>query len=412
MNSKAKEQFEAIVPTSIKSQEFIRLTLGKYRGAESGLNKVVARIVQFKSGIKLSFVYRYKTREIVKNYSIEDGIALINQSVGTEFLSARLFTTQQDIQIEYSKDGNSKITFAKPTLESSSQTVAQPHDHQKKRLIEASANLYLTALGITNSNGHIVRTMEDKFRQINKFIEIVQSLIISSSLANQNHLSVVDMGSGKGYLTFAMYDFLTKGLAKQATIVGVEGRSELVELCNKIKQDIGFSGLRFEPGNIQDYTMEKTDITIALHACDTATDDAIFKGIKAQSSIIILSPCCHKQIRKQIRLDSVLKDILKHGILLERQAETITDGLRALLLEVSGYKTKVFEFISSEHTSKNMMIVGVKHEKTIDKAHILNQIKEIKALYGIRFHYLEALLFPSLSPNIENLIQYSERNKP
>ncbi len=411
MNANEKEQFESIVAASLTNQEFIRLTLGKYRGTDAGLNKLVARVVELKSGTKLSFTYRYKTKEIVKNYSIEDGIKFIHDVLGQDFLSATVFTIQQDVQIEYNKNGNSKITFTKPTL-SDAKSNLKSHDHQKKRSIEAHDNPYLTALGITNSSGHVVRTMEDKFRQINKFIEILQGLVNTSSLADQRELSVVDMGSGKGYLTFAMYDFLTGSLDKETTIVGVEGRSELVDFCNKTAQEIGFDRLRFEPGNIQDYAMEKTDITIALHACDTATDDAIFKGIKSESSIIILSPCCHKQIRKQIGSNTVLKDILKHGILLERQAETVTDGLRALLLERSGYHTKVFEFISSEHTSKNMMIVGIKHNKPIDQAQISAQINAIKTVYGIEFHYLEALLSPNLSPNIENLIGYSKTNKP
>jgi hypothetical protein len=411
MNSKEKEQFESIVAASLKSQEFIRLTLGKYRGSEIGLNKLTARLVQLKSGTKLSFTYRYKTREIVKNYSIEDAMSFIREIIGSDFLSARVFTVQQDVQLEYSKDGNSKITVAKPTL-SDSPADAKSHDHQKKRSIEAKDNPYLMALGITNSSGNVVRTMEDKFRQINKFIEIIQGLISTSTLADQREISIVDMGSGKGYLTFAMYDFLTGLLDKEATIVGVEERQELVDFCNLTAEDVGFDRLRFEPGNIQDYTMGKTDITIALHACDTATDDAIFKGIKSDSSIIILSPCCHKQIRKQIGSNTILKDILKYGILLERQAETVTDGLRALLLERSGYKTNVFEFISSEHTSKNMMIVGIKHNKTVDQAQISQQINTIKTLYGIEFHYLEALLSPNLSPNIENLIGYNKINKP
>ncbi len=406
MNANEKEQFESIVAASLKSQDFIRLTLGKYRGSETGLNKLVARVVQIKSGTKLSFTYRYKTKEIVKNYSIEEGIKFIHDVLGQDFLSATVFTTQQDVQLEYNKSGNSKITVTKPTL-SDSQVDSKSHDHQKNRAIDSINNPYLTALGITNSSGHVVRTMEDKFRQINKFIEILQGLVNTSPLADQRELSVVDMGSGKGYLTFAMYDFLTGSLDKETTIVGVEGRSELVEFCNKTAQDVGFDRLQFVPGTIQDYAMDKTDITIALHACDTATDDAIFKGIKSESSIIILSPCCHKQIRKQIGSNTVLKDILKHGILLERQAETVTDGLRALLLERSGYRTKVFEFISSEHTSKNMMIVGIKHNKVVDYAQISTQIDAIKTLYGIEFHYLEALLSPNLSPNIENRIGYS-----
>ncbi|TAG74789.1 MAG: methyltransferase [Oscillatoriales cyanobacterium] len=147
-------------------------------------------------------------------------------------------------------------------------------------------------------------------------------------------------------------------------------------------------------------------MTIALHACDTATDDAIYKGIQSDSSLIILAPCCHKQVRKQIHPNMVLKDLLKSGILLERQSEIVTDGLRALLLELSGYKTKVFEFIAAEHTSKNIMIVGIKSNQSINKEQILGQIQEIKKLYGIKFHYLETLLFPDLflSPDLATII--------
>lgn len=412
MNSKAKEQFESIVATSLQNQEFIKLTLGKYRGSDTGLNKLVARRITLKAGIKLSLTYRYKTKEIVKNYSIEEGLTIVHELLGQDFLSARVFTIQQDIQLEYNKEGHSKIAFSKPSLKETNLAQLQSHDHQKKRSVTTQDNTYLTALGITNQSGHVVRTMEDKFRQINKFIEIIQGFIQNSPIADQTELTVIDMGSGKGYLTFALYDFLNQSLGKAASVIGVEGRPELVAFCNETARSVGFDRLRFEAGTIQDYQLQKTDITIALHACDTATDDAIFKGIQAQSSMIILSPCCHKQIRKQIQPNSALKDILKFGILLERQAETVTDGLRALLLELSGYKTKVFEFISPEHTSKNLMIVGIKHQKTVDRAGLLQQIAALKQLYGIQFHYLEALLFPDLSPSIENLIGYSRVHKP
>lgn len=406
-NTNTQEQFISILTASIESQEFVRLTLGKYRGKEDFLNKLVAKIIKIKSGIKLSLTYCYKTKEIATNHSIPDGINLVNTLIGNDFMSGRLFTIKQDVQLEYGKNQKLRLSFIKPTFPDYASTIPQEHDRKKQRWIASENNAYLTALGITNKQGNVVKTMEDKFRQINKFVEIVDGLLESSGLAAINQLSVVDMGSGKGYLTFAMYDFLNNILNKQASVTGIESRTDLVAFCNSVAESVNFENLHFEPGNIKSYSAEKTDVTIALHACDTATDDAIYQGIKSDSSLIILAPCCHKQVRKEIHPSRSVKDLLKFGILLERQSEIVTDGLRALLLELSGYEAKVFEFISSEHTSKNIMIVGIKTNRNIDKTQILAQIKEIKHLYGIKFHYLETLLFPNLllSPDLADLIK-------
>jgi SAM-dependent methyltransferase len=399
MESDPKRQFEQMLAASIESHAFIKLTLGKYRGQEAGLSQVSARLVQIKSDLKLSLTYRYQTREIVKNYAIAAGIDLIAELLGAEFMSGTVFTTQQDIQLEYSKKLKPRIAVAKPSLQG--QVDAQAHDHQKIRPIPAEHNPYLVALGVTTEQGKVAKNMEDKFRQINKFIEIVGGLVESSELASRERISVLDMGAGKGYLTFALYDFLNNRLGKAATVVGIESRSGLVDFCNSIAQSVGFDRLQFEQGTIKDAAASAADITIALHACDTATDDALYRGIQAQSALIILSPCCHKQIRRQMQPEPVLQDLLKFGILLERQAEIVTDGLRALLLELSGYEAKVFEFIDAEHTSKNLMIVGVKSSRTVDRERILGQIRAIKQLYGIKLHYLEALLFPQLGLSAE-----------
>lgn len=402
------EQFISTLSSSIKNQEFVKLTLGKYRGSEESLEKVSGRLVQLKLGLHISLTYCYKTQETVKNYSVSEGLDLISNLLGKDFMSGRLFTIKQDIQLDYNKHQEAKIHFLKPTFTDGTIAIPQGHDRQKQRLITSQKNPYLTALGITNKQGEIVKTMESKFRQINKFIEIIQGLVESSGLLNKDYISIVDMGAGKGYLTFALYDFLANRLNQSASIIGIENRKNLVDFCNSVATSVGFENLHFQQGDIKSYGAKPTDITIALHACDTATDDAIYQGIQSQSTIIILAPCCHKQIRKQIHPhDQGLKSILKFGILQERQSEIITDGLRALLLELSGYETKVFEFISPEHTSKNIMIVGMKSDRRLDRNHILEQIKEIKNLYGIDFHYLETLLFPNLllSPDIAHLVK-------
>ena len=207
----------------------------------------------------------------------------------------------------------------------------------------------------------------------------------------QKSLRIVDMGSGKGYLTFALYDYLVNILNLQAKVTGVEIRENLIEICNEIAQNSKFENLHFEQGFIQGYELPKTDILIALHACDTATDEAIAKGIKADAQLIVCAPCCHKQIRKQIKDDSLLEPILNFGILKERQAEIVTDTIRALILESNGYKTKVFEFISMDHTGKNVMIVGQKRREAVDAKIYLDKVEELKKQFGIEFHYLEKL---------------------
>lgn len=256
-----------------------------------------------------------------------------------------------------------------------------------------SAAPFLVALNVLDARGRVKKDKGDKFRQINKFVEIINSLIRQNpEMLKKESLKVVDMGAGKGYLTFALYDYLQNILNKKVMVTGVELRKELVEQCNQIAIKSGFKDLIFEQGYIGSFPLEQVDILMALHACDTATDDAIHQGIKARAGLIICAPCCHKQIRKQIKKGAQLQPILDHGILKERQAELITDSIRALYLKAYGYKTKVFEFISTEHTGKNVMIVGQKHSGKVDKGAIFSQINGLKATFGIQKHYLDDLL--------------------
>ena len=216
-------------------------------------------------------------------------------------------------------------------------------------------------------------------------------------LRHRDMLQVVDMGSGKGYLTFALYDYLVNILGRPATVVGVEFRKDLVDLCNRIAGTASFRNLRFEEGSIDEYNAnDSLDILIALHACDTATDDAIAKGIEHNADLIVVAPCCHKQIRREIetaKVDNELDFLVKHGIFLERQAEMVTDGIRALILEYHGYHTKVFQFVSDTHTPKNVLIVGEKKSVSQQRREeILMKIKTTKIFFGITYHHLERLL--------------------
>jgi SAM-dependent methyltransferase len=258
------------------------------------------------------------------------------------------------------------------------------HDRVKKRLIDPKQSLWLHALGVTTADGKVAKGMEAKFRQINKFVEILEHLLDDAGLDEKDNLILVDMGSGKGYLTFAAYEFLGRAGFDRANVRGIEARPELVELCNRGAAESRFDGLRFEAGTIESMPLDRVDVLVALHACDTATDDAIVKGIQAGASLILVAPCCHKELRPQLRPPPVLAGALKHGILRERQAEFVTDVLRAALLEWAGYDTKVFEFIATEHTAKNLMIAAVKRKRQKDREELARRVRELAAFYGIQ----------------------------
>jgi hypothetical protein len=203
---------------------------------------------------------------------------------------------------------------------------------------------------------------------------------------------VVDFGSGKGYLTFATHDHLHRALGLPARVAGVELREDMVTLCNAAVRRLALDGLRFEQGDVRSVVPPKIDIMIALHACDTATDHAIHTGVRAGAAIIMCSPCCHKELRPQLLSPHPLRPILKHGVHLGQQAEMLTDGLRALVLEACGYETQVFEFVALEHTNKNKMILAVKRAAPVAPEAVWRQIDDLKAFYGIRDQCLETLL--------------------
>ncbi|MEO8042513.1 MAG: SAM-dependent methyltransferase [Acidobacteriota bacterium] len=373
---------------SLSANEFVKLTLSNYRGTEPHLQKVSVRMIETKKGRRLFFQYRYETRDISKNYDPAEAVRRIQDLVSSGFRSGHLFTESKDLQLTVGKR-SSRIVTGKATIK---KAAATGHDREKNSLVDASA-FYLKALGITTDNGEVRAQQQNKWRQINKYVEILGSLFDTSSLKDRTEVSIVDMGSGKGYLTFAAYDYFAKVRGLEVRMTGVETRKELVELCNQISEANGYDGLKFVDGTIADFDVRDADILIALHACDTATDDALYKGIAAKAEIIVAAPCCHKELRRQIRPPDLLKDILKHGTMLEREAETITDGLRAMLLERSGYSTKVFEFVPIEHTPKNNIIVGTR--KPVDNSEttrLQGQIDAIKAMYGIREQRLENLL--------------------
>lgn len=365
---------------SLTEGSFVKLSLGNYRGPEADLKKVTVRPVVIKREDKLSFTYSYKTRDIVKNFEMGEGIERISSFLNKEFGVATLFTTK--FNLSYPLLRKEKATITEVPL--------RAHDRVKSRHVEIKGKSYLQALKITDAKGEVFKNAQDKYRQIDKYVEIVAGLLKDEPKGQIRN--IVDMGAGKGYLTFALYDYL-QGQGMDAKVTGVEYRKDLVDLCNDIASQSGFENLSFVQGSIEDYDASKADMLIALHACDTATDDAIAKGIAADAALIIVAPCCHKQIRAEMensKRENDLDFLLRHGTFMERQAEMVTDGLRSLILEYFGYTTKLFEFISDAHTPKNVMIVARRNGKAQRKSPVVaERIAAVKTYFGIRRHHLE-----------------------
>lgn len=368
---------------------FVKLTLGNYKGADEHLQRIYVRPVKTRAGERLLFQYKGKTSDIAKNSALIEAPDLVERYLFAGFRSGHLFTTANDFQLTIGKR-SAKLTKGKPTFRTAE---TRKHDREKRYLIDPNA-FYLNALGVTTEKGEIRSDQRDKWKQINKFVEILGRLYENSDLKEKSSLKIVDMGSGKGYLTFALYDFLIRATSEAKfglSVTGVEQRRELVDLCNEIAQAAGFEGLNFVQDAIAAFDPGNVDILIALHACDTATDDALYKGLTSNASIIVVAPCCHKEVKNQLRSPDLFAGVLKHPLMLERTAEILTDGIRSMILEAKGYKTKMFEFVSTEHTPKNNMIVATRYTERVS-APIEARIAEIRNMFGVERQHLADLL--------------------
>ena len=382
-----EHQFFMDVQQSIENKSFERLILSQYQGELAQLKKMTFRIIELQGQASLSCLYHYSTQDVTKNYTIPEGLEKIAEMM-SDCKQANLFSLHQDTQLKKNKKKAMLNTQKKQN--SQTQVEQQQHNREKQRFVQQHSP-FLKHLGIADEKGQIIPSMARKWKQINKFIEIFSNAYAQID-SSQQSLNIVDFGSGKGYLTFALYDYL---LEQQKTpfITGVELRSNLVEFCQNVADDVGFNHLDFFEGDVRSYSPEKLDVMIALHACDIATDFAIHTGIRLNASMIMCAPCCHKELRLQLQSPEVLQPMLQFGIHAGQQAEMLTDTLRALLLKAYGYETNVFEFVALEHTSKNKMILATKR-KNLEQPdpQIMQQIQDLKTMYGIQKHSLELLL--------------------
>jgi SAM-dependent methyltransferase len=380
----APEEFLRLLRDSARQGTFVKLTLGRYGGSDGTLRNLYVRPVMLHAGPHWSFVWRHATRDITKNHPPGEGLAEIARLIGGDFGTANLFTTTQDAQLEFPPDGQA---WLKVTAHETAAPPSDQHDRKKERSIAARVP-WLQGLGVTASNGMVREGMAAKFRQINRFVELLAPLLQEAPLPVDRPIEVADMGCGKGYLTFAAWQHLHEVAKTPAHVRGIELRPELVELCNGVARTGDCGGLEFSAGTIAGAAVDPLDVLIALHACDTATDDAIAQGITARAALIVVAPCCHKEISPQLTAPAVLAPALRHGIFHERQAEFVTDALRTLLLEGAGYDTRAFEFISTEHTAKNLMIAAVRRTTAGDRAAAAERVRAFAGFYGVHSQQL------------------------
>ncbi len=384
--SEQEQQFINAVQQAIEIQNFDRLILSQYKGELEQLEKMTFRVISLQNQTMMSCLYHYKTQDVTKNYPMDDCFEVIQQ-LFTQCKQANLFTYEQEIQLKKNKK-KALLSYSKTAPQKSN--LNEQHDRVKQRYVEQES-YFLQPLGITDAKAQIIPSMARKWKQINKFVEIFSGALEKIEQSEQA-LHVVDFGSGKGYLTFALYDYLAKNQGLPH-VTGVELNPKMVEFCQNVATQSNFQHLDFFQGDVRTYAPEKLDVMIALHACDVATDFAIHTGIRLNAQMIMCAPCCHKELRPQLKSPIVLAPMLQFGIHAGQQAEMLTDTIRALLLNAYGYDTKVFEFVALEHTSKNKMILATKRKNfTAPDEQVLAQIAALKHMYGIQQHSLELLL--------------------
>jgi SAM-dependent methyltransferase len=373
---------------------FVSLQLSGAAGQEGSVPEVRARFIHLQGQPVLSFIHHEAGRDYTRNLPINAGIEWIQARLETDYQNALLRTVRRDWQWHRSDQGAARLVSHKPSV-----LAAPPrgHDRRKVTLLDGTASDWLGVLGLLDKAGHPKPSMADKHRQIGRYLEILHHLArdcgwTSETTGGEPVLRLADMGCGKGYLTFAAWHLFHRILRRRVTVLGVERRTDLVGNLARQARQIQAGGLEFVAGDISTAPLPQLDILIALHACDTATDDALRRGINAGAKLIVVAPCCHQALRPEMGSPPLLAALLRHGLLKERLSEWLTDGLRTLFLEWAGFETKVIEFVASEHTPKNLMIAAIRTSDPFTKAGAREGILELKTFFGIQHHPLDDLL--------------------
>jgi len=361
--------------SSLLQDAFISVTISQPRDKFSKVKNIYFRPVILREEHMVHMVIKYSDKEETKNLSHSDFLAFLKLSLDNHFGYAHLLLKEKEGHLLISKRGFSTLKWKKTIIDAFQLPV---HNKEKSYLVPTDAP-YLRPLGITNAGGNVIKEHYKKYKQICRYVELFAPL--TEGLEKDKKTVIADMGCGKGYLTFAMHEYMKEqGFTKLET-KGIDIKTEVIDNNNRIAEDIGYDGLHFINGTIDSTQELQPDILIALHACDTATDDALYYGIRQKAKVIVVAPCCHKQVRKAIGKNDLTDSLFRYGIMKERFATDITDLIRANILRYLGYQVKVIEFVGQEHTPKNIMITAVFTGQKNEAA--MAEIRQWMDLYAI-----------------------------
>lgn len=382
-----KEQVKRLV---LDEQVFVRLTMkGQIREAVMPWRQVIVRPVLIKKARYLQFSYFNQKQDITRNYRGSEASQKLDELLALSFNSLVVQSTAEDLRVQITNKGKAILHRSKATTTSREPQLA--HDLRKKLLLPADKpDSFLQATGIMDEQGRVRPSMQGKFSQINEFLKLLEH---TGELERfeKTPVNILDCGCGSAYLSFAAYHYLNDVRGIPARLTGIDTNETLIQKDNRQSEELGFSQACFQKSAIIDYVpQEPPDIVLALHACDTATDEAIYQGIVSQSRLIMCAPCCHHHLQRQLGAVKPFTPIFQDGILKQRLSDILTDEFRALALRIMGYKTDVVEFVSTEHTDKNLMIRAVKRTLR-DKARYIQEYLDLKKFWAVT-PYIETLL--------------------
>jgi SAM-dependent methyltransferase len=339
---------------------------GRQRNTTVPWRRVELRPVAIKSGRRLQTVAYDERQAHTSNVAYgPDADAAVDALLATGFASWRVESVGGTLELRVTKGGDAMVHRQRAAAEQ-----RLDHDREKPRLLDPADPLW-RALGIADASGAIKPTRQDKFRQVEAFVHALDAVLKPDRLPQGRPLRVVDLGCGNAYLTFAAYRFLTGVRGLDVRFTGVDVKKQAAERNAALAAELGWDGMRFVEGTIADAAVEAPDVVLALHACDTATDDALARAVAWKAPFVLAAPCCHHDLQTQIKHHGAPApyDLLGgHGILRERFADVLTDALRAAILRQQGYRVEVVEFVASEHTPRNTMLRAVRTGAAPDPA--------------------------------------------
>lgn len=363
------EQIREIL-VSCLNEELVKIIISNPR-KKDGMLKIQIRPVMVRGKLVFQASEYYEKKVYHHNLSAVEMTERILQWMES-MKQMEVLHKDENIYVLISKKG--KITVKKAKGEAAGRKTDLSHDRSKKYILDPALKIpFLMDLGVQTQDGKIVHAKYDKFRQINRFLEFIQDIV--PELPKDREIVILDFGCGKSYLTFAMYYYLHELLKYDIRIIGLDLKQEVIENCSQLACKYGYEKLEFLMGDIADYQGgQQVDMVVTLHACDTATDFALDKAVKWDAKVILSVPCCQHELNSQIH-NELMEPVLKYGLLKERMAALLTDGLRAGLLEEAGYQVQILEFIDMEHTPKNLLIRAVKDGKKV-KTNQLDELME------------------------------------